>query len=782
MNMFSTKIRSILHNIQFVIRIFARVRLLVVLSVATLLSMLVQPQPTLNSSFALPSARAQSNPIVIENQYAGTTSWKLDQPADDIAMQIKGYATATSVNIGGTIDFQISVTPAGTTYTIEIYRIGWYGGTGGRLMQSSSPLTGKTQPSPSIDPSTGMVSAANWKNDGAEYTLVVPTNWASGVYLAKLINANGYDNYITFVVRDDNRSADFLYQHASTTSQAYNNFPDDGVMGKSLYRYNSSGPNTIAGDRRAVKVSFDRPYAANGGTGLLFDWEMDLILWLEKSGYDVTYAANKDLHNNGAALQNHKGFISGGHDEYWTKEMFDAAENARDAGTHLAFMGANVAYWQSRLESNDRVLVVYKNPSIDPEPNPALKTDQFRNLGRAEQTLVGVQYDSHNNSSTNNTAYIVQNSNYWVYNDTSFANGSSVARITGYEIDRFFDPNDPNEPDPYPGPPTNGTHILLSNSPFLNSQGNTVNAQSSIYQANSGAWVFATGTMSWSWALNQSGYIDARIQQTTANILDTFVTGSPPVSSGTCILQQQGEVGMLHGNFVVGIDSAASGGSYVYVPDNGNSYGAGPHPTDYVDYCFTVTQAGIYRINATVYAPDSTPPSGASDSFWVQVNGSPAAGYKWALYAQDNAYFAAFVNNSGVVDPVEVTLSPGTHTVRVSMREDGARLDTIGLTFISAVSNQISQITQLAPNSTSESSQPTFTWNSDLNATSYDLVIYNADSDTVEFNQNYSAAQSACSGGGTCSIQLSSSLSPGNKRWLIRGVNSSGAGPWSVFP
>lgn len=468
-------------------------------------------------------AAAQINPIVQENSLPGTNSWKLDEPnisnkSDyDILMQIKGYTSPASINKGESINFHIHVSSA-QSYTAEIYRIGWYNGAGGRLMQTIGPLTGTPQPAPAIDTTTGMVTA-NWS---PSYALTVPTSWTSGMYLVKLENSSGYENYMVFTVRDDARTADFLYQHAVTTSHAYNNFPNNGVLGKSLYRYNSYGANTpLLNDRRAFKVSFDRPFA-DRGDGLLFNWEYDLILWLEKEGYDVAYSTNTDLHNNPGSLLNYRGFISAGHDEYWTKEMFDAAETARDAGIHLAFMGSNAVYWQSRLEDNDRTLVVYKNSLLDPVYNqdPGLATNRFRDIGRPEQTLIGIQYKTYTPSFSDNTAYIVQNSDHWIYANSTFVDGSQVPQIIGYEIDNL----DPN----YAAPPDNGSQVFLSNSPFINFQNQLANQTSSIYRASSGAWVFGSGTMSWSWALNRNGYINGGIQQVTKNLLDRFLADSTP--------------------------------------------------------------------------------------------------------------------------------------------------------------------------------------------------------------------------------------------------------------
>src|SRR6266852_3240792 len=204
--------------------------------------------------------RAATNPIVAENQQAGSSGWQLGSlVADDVNGQVKGYASATSVLQGGSLSLYVSVNPA-QTYAIDVYRMGWYGGLGGRLRLHAGPLDGVQQPPCNLDSATGQITC-NWT---PAYALTIPTDWTSGVYVALLTNAQGYQNYLKFVVRDG-RPAAFLYQHAVVTDQAYNNYPDDGVTGKSLYSFNSySPPSSIAGEPRAIKVSFDRPFADAG--------------------------------------------------------------------------------------------------------------------------------------------------------------------------------------------------------------------------------------------------------------------------------------------------------------------------------------------------------------------------------------------------------------------------------------------------------------------------------------------------------------------------------------
>src|SRR6266704_803708 len=122
------------------------------------------------------TAAAQSNPTVIENQQPGTSQWKIPwgSSATDSVGQIKGYASATSVNKGGNITFYVSVNPA-QTYTIDLFRMGWYQGLSGRLIQHIGPLNGVQQPTCPTDATTGMIEC-HWS---PAYTLATQTSWTS---------------------------------------------------------------------------------------------------------------------------------------------------------------------------------------------------------------------------------------------------------------------------------------------------------------------------------------------------------------------------------------------------------------------------------------------------------------------------------------------------------------------------------------------------------------------------------------------------------------------------
>ena len=494
---------------------------LALLSAASLLTVLLSAIP------GRPAAvHAADNPVVIENQQPGSGGWELgSRVANDTSRQIKGYASATSVAQGGSLTLYITVNPA-QTYSIDVYRVGWYNGWGGRLRLHAGPLTGISQPACPTDATTGLI-ACSWTPG---YTLSIPSDWTSGIYLAVLTNAAGYQNDVAFVVRDG-RPAPFLYQSGMNTWQAYNDYPNDGATGKSLYEYNSYGAPTVSGTARAVKVSFDRPYA-DDGSGLFLSWEIQLVRWLERSGYDVTYSTDVDTHTNGSALLNHKAFFSTGHDEYWSNQMYNAAQAARDAGVNLAFFGANAVYWQVRFESSgtgvaNRVMVCYKDSSIDPIQG-GTTTVRWRDapVNRPEQVLMGVMFTSETQG-LNNVGYVVTNSTNWAYAGTGFVDGNVVPGIVGYETDRYMSN--------YPAPSTTNW-TLLSRSPYTDVNGQADYANSSIYQAPSGAWVFATGTMSWSWALDNYAtgiQPNARIQQTTANVLNAFLPSPSPTPTPT---------------------------------------------------------------------------------------------------------------------------------------------------------------------------------------------------------------------------------------------------------
>ncbi|MEM7033850.1 MAG: putative Ig domain-containing protein, partial [Chloroflexota bacterium] len=140
-------------------------------------------------------------------------------------------------------------------------------------------------------------------------------------------------------------------------------------------------------------------------------------------------------------------------------------------------------------------------------------------------------------------------------------------------------------------------------------------------------------------------------------------------SSSCGPLVQEAEAGTLSGAFTVMSDATASNGQYIEAPD-GTGVGA-VGGVDNAEFCFTVTEAGTYRLVGSVWAPN-----GGSNSFYVTVDGEPVDGYKWTI-PPNTGFTAVNVNDSPV--EVELLLTAGNHTVIVYLREDGTRLDTLSL-------------------------------------------------------------------------------------------------------
>ncbi|MGB9150925.1 MAG: N,N-dimethylformamidase beta subunit family domain-containing protein, partial [Burkholderiales bacterium] len=226
---------------------------------------------------------------------------------------------------------------------------------------------------------------------------------------------------------------------------------------------------------------------------------------------------------SGNQLTRYKGFLSVGHDEYWTKQMRDAVEGARNNGVNLGFFGANVSYWQIRFEHSgttgdaNRTMVGYKSSAVDPyiTTNPAEATLKFRNpiVNRPEASLVGVMYDFDSVDGD----MVISNCIPWICNGTNLVNGSVLPGMLGYEVDKV---------DPASSP---ANIQIITASPYLYNRDGIVETRFSnmtYYQAASGARVFATGSMNWNFGVDaylvNTTLVNPAVQQITRNVLNAL--------------------------------------------------------------------------------------------------------------------------------------------------------------------------------------------------------------------------------------------------------------------
>ncbi|MBS2966040.1 hypothetical protein KGA66_23550 [Actinocrinis puniceicyclus] len=477
-------------------------------------------------------APGPDNPVRVENRLPGSADWRIGAggtvSSDDLGRQIKGYASATSVNIGDSVDFHVSTDPA-RAFTVSVYRLGHYAGAGARRVAGSPWLPGRTQPAPVTDHPTGTISC-RW---GVSWTLNVPRTWTAGMYLAALTADSGHRSFVPFVVRDDARRADFLVILPFSTYQAYNQWPLDGKVGKSLYYgYGHDGNPNAAGSEagsvrtdvhgapiayrtRARRVSFARPYSAVG-LPQRADLDYEFLQWAERSGYDLSYATSVDLHDGRINTSQYSALIFSGHDEYWSRAMRDTVASAVESGTHAAFIAANNVYWHVRFEPDaqgrgSRLMTCWKSDP-DPQADASGPTCLWRTIdphgAHAEQSLIGVQY---NGIPKAEMPLVVSGADHWFWAGTGVVDGETIPRIVGGEADGF----DAGAPKPKAA-----RHTMLSASHFMAQGGsNWPRIQhTSLYETPRGALVFGAATFNWSLGLNRPGYVDARIQRATANL------------------------------------------------------------------------------------------------------------------------------------------------------------------------------------------------------------------------------------------------------------------------
>lgn len=509
------------------------------------------------------------NPTQLENSQQGDTDWKIMDGHDALGGQISGYASKTSVNVKETIGFHINVNEP-QQVEIKIYRMGWYQGAGARLIDT---ITASAVPQllDEADHTTGLIEC-NWSETASWY---VPKTIVSGVFIAKIKGmTNLLESYIIFVVRNDSRNADYVFQTAVTTYQAYNNYPyaqnatpnmdpypnGDWTSGRSLYASNSFGPDIPEGNEngnQAREVSFNRPYMPEGNiylsAGQFFRWEYNMVRWMESpaQGYDVTYITDIDTHMNTnlSTPGRYKVFLSVGHDEYWSWEMRDNIEQARnrtDQPLNLGFFGGNISHWQIRFKNSstsgtnpanapNRTIVAYKglatsSNSVWADPfkydgiptNNYLITAYWRDNKKTEvtgcpstNTNCNCPLDSGGNPT--NCTKRPEDEMVGVMTDKDFDQGhgdftftstcpawvklgmanpnQAFTELLGYEADRIY------YIDRYA---THANWIHIAHSTFINGN-NSTSSDSVFYRYNGNARVFAAGTVQWSWGVDNFG-------------------------------------------------------------------------------------------------------------------------------------------------------------------------------------------------------------------------------------------------------------------------------------
>jgi hypothetical protein len=326
-----------------------------------------------------------------------------------------------------------------------------------------------------------------------------------------------------------------LFQCSELTWTAYNRWPTD----YSIYTPHDGRATTAS---PSGTVSFDRPYALfqhpvnrhkkSGGSGEFLPWEFPLSFWMEQHGYDVSYISNIDTHADPKGLLRTKGFISVGHDEYWSEDMYHNVMKARDEGVSLAFLSANSV-----------LCVVPLHPSSDGQPHRRTRREGWffpespeakrrmggkspfekgftPKLGLDAAKLMGARVTPPVMGAGDWTCAIPE---HWLFEGTGMKKGDSVPGLVGWEW----------HGEPMMDLP--GMQVVAEGETLMNGR-NPGHYTATVYDGPKGNIVFNGATIWWANGLSsppghvnpvrhgvkQQG-VDERVQQITHNLFQRMI-------------------------------------------------------------------------------------------------------------------------------------------------------------------------------------------------------------------------------------------------------------------
>jgi len=564
------------------------------------------------------------NPIECENQKPGDPSsqWDIGDAGDP---SIQGFATEISVAPGQVERFKIDTNAS--SYAIDIYRMGYYGGMGARKVASITPSASlpQSQPACLTSPSTGLIDCGNW---AVSASWTVPSGSTSGIYFAKLQRTDtGGESHIVFVVRDDTGTSDLVFQTSDTTWQAYNQYG-----GNSLY---VGGPGTSPG--RAYKVSYNRPITTRSTSSedFVFNAEYPMVRWLEANGFNVSYISGVDTDRSGATVlspSKHKVFLSVGHDEYWSGGQRANVEAARGAGLHLAFFSGNEVFWKTRWETSIdgtntpyRTLVCYKethaNGRIDPN-DPPTWTGTWRDPrfsppsdgGRPENALTGTIFKVNAGTSGISVPAQLGKARFWRNTSVATLAVGGVANMPNGTLGYEWDEEANNGARP-PGL-IHLSQKTVSGVDALQDFGSTyasgtVTHSLTLYRHPSGALVFGAGSVQWSWGLDAShdrgnAAADVRMQQATVNLFADMGVQPRTLQAGLVTATASSDVFAPQ--------------STITSPTSGSSFGAGSQ----IAIAGTATDTGGGIVAGVEVSTDG-------GLTWSQATGTTSWTYNWTV-------------------------------------------------------------------------------------------------------------------------------------------------------
>ncbi len=315
-----------------------------------------------------------------ENQKAGLPNMQMaDWKKLDLSAATGSalWLNQSSVSCGDTVDIHAALyqsypdqqTPGPRTFAA--WRIGYYGGAGAREIWRSNPIDLQSRKATTSSQATRFTEAL-WP---VNTKFTIGNDWTPGFYLIVSLSPFGkIENAAPLVVRSPVGTSKLVMMHSFLTWNAYNSFG-----GRSTY--NGPGENATADLAQRSRIgSFDRPIVGSGAFSIQRD-AIPFVQFTEEHGLNIDQISDLNLDQNPSLALHYNGVILGGHAEYFTHRMFQTMIALRNSGTNLAFLGANTAYWQIRMEPSkfgpNRHMVIYRLATQDPQTNIDQVTIEF---------------------------------------------------------------------------------------------------------------------------------------------------------------------------------------------------------------------------------------------------------------------------------------------------------------------------------------------------------------------------------------------------------------------
>jgi N,N-dimethylformamidase len=305
----------------------------------------------------------------------------------------------------------------------------------------------------------GAPTTVDWTrhaNAPAPITLAVDPSWPSGVYAARLDADDGRVGFAPLIVRPAAPRTRVAVVMPTSTWCAYNFYDADG----------DGWGDTWYARWRTNEVDLTRPHATRGVPYRYRSYDLGFQHWLARTGKDVDHYADEDIEAFASAAALRAAYdllVFPGHSEYVTSRLYDLVEAFRDLGGNLMLLSANNFF--RRIDHTGHKLELI---------------DEWRDLGRPEAGLLGVQYVA-SDRGRRRAPFTVAGAEIapWAFEGTGLANGSTFG-LYGIEIDAR-------------APTSPAATQVLATIPDLFGPGRS--AEMTYYEHSSGAKVFSAGAL-----------------------------------------------------------------------------------------------------------------------------------------------------------------------------------------------------------------------------------------------------------------------------------------------